>query len=165
MGHWFGLLWPRGPAGYLLSLIPAVLLRSLVGAVAKGNRVACRRLDSRRKIFFFGWLSFGFFRKTASHFDVSVATGWCDVFNPNVWFERRRKCKEAAYVHLSWQDFIPPPLVVIVLRLLFCFFFFYVLTVRWLRTGNVCVTATFGAGMATDQCRYLNTINKERKRI
>lgn len=108
MGHWFGLLWPRGPAGYLLSLIPAVLLRSLVGAVAKGNRVACRRLDSRRKIFFFGWLSFGFFRKTASHFDVSVATGWCDVFNPNVWFERRRKCKEAAYVHLSWQDFIPP---------------------------------------------------------
>lgn len=109
MGHWFGLLWPRGPAGYLLSLIPAVLLRSLVGAVAKGNRVACRRLDSRRKIFFFGWLSFGFFRKTASHFDVSVATGWCDVFNPNVWFERRRKCKEAAYVHLSWQDFIPPP--------------------------------------------------------
>lgn len=127
MGHWFGLFCPRGPAGYLLSLIPAVLLRSLVGAVAKGNRVACR-LDSRsrrRKILFFGWLSFGFFRKTAPHFGVSVATGWGDVFNHNVWFERRRKGKEEAYVHLSWQDFTPP-LVVIVLRLLFCFFFFYV---------------------------------------
>lgn len=110
MGHWFGQFWPRGPAGYLLSLIPAVLLRSLVGAVAKGNRVACR-LDSRggrRKILFFGWLSFGFFRKTAPHFGVSVATGWGDVFNHNVWFEHRRKCKEEAYVHLSWQDFTPP---------------------------------------------------------
>lgn len=108
MGHWFGLFWPRGPAGYLLSLIPAVLLRSLVGAVAKGNRVACRRLDSRRKILFFGWLSFGFFRKTAPHFGVSVATAGGDVFNHNVWFERRRKGKEEAYVHLSWQDFSPP---------------------------------------------------------
>lgn len=66
------------PAGYLLSLIPAVLLRSLVGVVAKGNGVACRRSfesrGCRRMILFFGWLSFGFLRKTASHFGVSMAT-------------------------------------------------------------------------------------------
>lgn len=104
------------PTRYLFPLIPAVLLRSLVGVVAKGNRVACRRSFNsrrrRRRILFFGWLSFGFLRKEAPHFGL---IGWdqiTPVFQTVISWENTSKCEAEAYVQFSCQDF-------------FFFFFFW----------------------------------------
>lgn len=97
------------PTRYLFPLIPAVLLRSLVGVVAKGNRVACRRSFNsrrrRRRILFFGWLSFGFLRKEAPHFGL---IGWdqiTPVFQTVISWENTSKCEAEAYVQFSCQDF------------------------------------------------------------
>lgn len=58
-------------AAYLLSLVPAVLLRSLLAVVAKGNRVARRRSFGggcgRRPFLFFRRLSLGFLGEEAAH--------------------------------------------------------------------------------------------------
>lgn len=97
------------PTRYLFPLIPAVLLRSLVGVVAKGNSVACRRSFNsrrrRRRILFFWWLSFGFLRKEAPHFGL---LGWDQITPVSltvVSLEKTSKCEAEAYVHLSCQDF------------------------------------------------------------
>lgn len=116
------------PTRYLFPLIPAVLLRSLVGVVAKGNSVACRRSFNsrrrRRRILFFWWLSFGFLRKEAPHFGL---LGWDQITPVSltvISLENTSKCEAEAYVHLSCQDFfffsflfpsvVPQPIVTVI---------------------------------------------------